>query len=291
VWTVVYNLFLHPLRKFPGSKLFAASYLPTAITRIYGVATHTILKFHDMYGPIVRVGPNEISYIDARALKDIYGHRTGGKEAFQKDSRFYGLDASGAEGMFRAVDEDTHARQRRIFSHAFSEKALREQESIIKKYADKLTALLRQRAVLQHEAPIDILRMYNYTAFDIMGELAFSESLNLLEKDEYSPWVVAIFETFKFLAYTNVFKRYPPLDKVLLPSSVKNARAYHFANSVERCERRLASVSKKPDIWSFVVRAKEERKCARDGHKGTCLPRRLPQGTSPRGKCIQTPVL
>ena len=34
---------------------------------------------------------------------------------------------------------------------------------------------------------LDMLKYYNYTTFDIIGDLTFSEGLNLLKDSEYSP--------------------------------------------------------------------------------------------------------
>lgn len=42
------------------------------------------------------------------------------------------------------ADRETHARQRRLMSHAFSEKALREQEPILQLYASRLCEELQK---------------------------------------------------------------------------------------------------------------------------------------------------
>lgn len=34
---------------------------------------HAIKKLHDEFGPVVRIAPSELSYIDSRAWQDIYG--------------------------------------------------------------------------------------------------------------------------------------------------------------------------------------------------------------------------
>lgn len=138
---VVYNILSHPLRKYPGS-IFAAS---TSIPLLYARVTGNIVKWthaqHQRYGEVVRVSPNELSFIDPGAWKDIYGHRTAGKPNFQKDMKLYGPDLfageEGAAGIVRA-DDSAHGRQRRLVSHAFSDKALKEQEPLFKQYVDLL---------------------------------------------------------------------------------------------------------------------------------------------------------
>ena len=44
------------------------------------------------------------------------------------------------------ADDETHSRSRRVFSHAFSDKALLEQESLIQKYVDQLILQLKDVA-------------------------------------------------------------------------------------------------------------------------------------------------
>jgi hypothetical protein len=43
---------------------------------------------HLKYGPVVRIAPDELAYIDSEAWKDIYGQRPG-KEEVPKDPPFY----------------------------------------------------------------------------------------------------------------------------------------------------------------------------------------------------------
>ena len=87
-----------------------------------------IKTFFDEYGPVVRIAPSELTFIDERAWKDIYGYG----HNLQKDPNFYfqPKDLTQATDIIRANDAK-HARMRRQLAHAFSEKALREQESII----------------------------------------------------------------------------------------------------------------------------------------------------------------
>lgn len=42
------------------------------------------------------------------------------------------------------ADRETHSRQRRVLSHAFSEKALREQEPVLQMYCDVLCERLQE---------------------------------------------------------------------------------------------------------------------------------------------------
>lgn len=79
-----YNVYLHPLRRYPGPLLYRASFLPLMLKHCQGDSTRYIQALHQRYGPVVRVEPNLISYADSQSWQDIYGHRKTGPEAKTK---------------------------------------------------------------------------------------------------------------------------------------------------------------------------------------------------------------
>lgn len=46
-------------------------------TLLKGDSTQKTQQLHERYGPIVRLAPNELSFIDAQAWQDIYTHHQG----------------------------------------------------------------------------------------------------------------------------------------------------------------------------------------------------------------------
>lgn len=92
---------------------------------------------------MVRIAPNELSFNEPEVWRDAYGHRA---SSFQKSKVFYGPDIHGnPPGILRA-DNVSHARQRKMVSHAFSDKALRSQEQLLKGYAGLLVDKLKDIA-------------------------------------------------------------------------------------------------------------------------------------------------
>ncbi|PVH96206.1 hypothetical protein DM02DRAFT_505222, partial [Periconia macrospinosa] len=71
---LLYNLFLHPLRRYPGPLLSRASVLPMQSQTLRGRLPFWIHHLHKTYGPVVRYAPNELSFISSDVVKDIYGH-------------------------------------------------------------------------------------------------------------------------------------------------------------------------------------------------------------------------
>lgn len=76
---------------------------------------------------------------------------------------------NGAHSLLSA-DRDNHARMRKLVAHAFSEKALREQESYLQEYVDKLIGKLQDGV---DGGAQDLVKWYNFTTFDCMLELPF----------------------------------------------------------------------------------------------------------------------
>lgn len=212
----------------------------------------------------VRVSPTEISYIDAEAngqglsakhsFKDIYGHRLSNKRSFAKDRRLYAVPVNGTTSILSS-DDASHARQRRVLSHAFSDKALKEEEPLFKRWASLLVEKLETLSF--SNAPIDLVAYFNYTTFDIMADLTFSESLGMLEGSEYSPWVATIFASIKSMTRLRAIRLIPGMTTLLnivLGNAIRKKQVSHFKYSADRVDRRLASTPSSPDLWSFVLK-------------------------------------
>jgi hypothetical protein len=133
-----------------------------------GETIRWINRLHREYGPIVRVSPKELSFLDAQAWKDIYGFQPAGKASHHKDPKFYDFASLAVKNLMNTNDQD-HARTRRIFSNAFSDKALKEQEPLFIKYADLMVQKLHEKVDADLDAKINMVEMFNFTTFDIMG--------------------------------------------------------------------------------------------------------------------------
>lgn len=81
IFYVFYNVCMHPLRDIPGPFLWRAFDFPYVRSSIQGFSHKDLLRFHEKYGPVVRVGPNEISHTTGLVWKDVWGHN---KDDFEK---------------------------------------------------------------------------------------------------------------------------------------------------------------------------------------------------------------
>ncbi|TDZ32606.1 Trichothecene C-15 hydroxylase [Colletotrichum spinosum] len=250
----IYNITLHPLRKYPGPKLWAISRLPSIIMLLRGNPHKEILELHRKYGDTVRIGPNHLSFQSPDAWKEIMGHRKGKGEENQKDPDFTVTDEGGMDII--ASDRENHARFRRILSHGFSAKSMQEQQPIIKGYIDLLIERLHGVA---SQGPVDLVAWYNYTTFDIIGDLAFGESFGCLDGSDYHPWVKLIFDDIKVGLYFTIAKRLKPLETIVkkfVPESLLEKRRSHEALVEERVESRIALGTPRPDFAQSMLNKK-----------------------------------
>lgn len=228
-----------------------------------GTSSFQIRKLHEEYGDIVRTSPDALSFRDAQAWKDIYGHRAQGQKTLMKDTRFYGPPHSGHDHILNSSDED-HSRQRRLLAHAFSEKALREQEPLIGMYVDLLVNKLYEHVSGPSRGKVDMVKWYNFTTFDVIGDLSFGEPFNCLDNDHYHSWLSMVFQGVKagtFLVATNYYPWISYLiTNFLIPKHLIKMREDNFTQSAAKVNRRIAQETNRPDFTSYILKHNETEK-------------------------------
>jgi cytochrome P450 len=144
------------------------------LRHVSGTLPFDILAMHKRYGPVVRIAPDELAFSDPRAWKDIMGHRGGGEgtDEMAKSERFYRPVENIPIDILNAPREE-HSLMRRAMAHGFSDRSMREQQPIIKGYIDLLIQRLRE--ISSRGEPADLGAWYNFTTFDVIGDLAFGE--------------------------------------------------------------------------------------------------------------------
>ncbi|CAG9940080.1 unnamed protein product [Clonostachys rosea f. rosea IK726] len=253
VGSAIISLKFSPLSDIPGPWTCAVSRIPYWLVLLRGEDVQWMKELHDQYGPVIRFGPTDVSYTTAQAWSDIHGPKV-----TEKAQEFSVQPINGVPSML-TTNTENHTRVRRLFSPAFSERALKQQEPLFRKYA---SLLIHKIAEVGEEGkkPVEFTQLLNFTTFDVMAELCFGENLNLLAKNEYSPWVRSIFESLKMLPVASMINYYPILNALFTrfePKSVTQQRVTHCKHSEERVNRRLKAGSEKPDIWNLVLAAEE----------------------------------
>jgi cytochrome P450 len=249
---ILYNIYLHPLARFPGPKAYAISSIPIAWVQLSGKAHHSIQAAHRRYGPVVRISPNELSFISSTAWSDIYA-RNKGNPPLPRDRTFFNKMLVDPQTLTMASDVD-HTRLRRSMNPAFSARAFREQEPIIQKNVDLLMQQLESRAA--KGLSTDMRTWYNYTTFDLIGDLAFGESFGCLATSAYHEWVEFVLSHFYTSTLLQVAHRFRPFNRILvalLPASMMERRVKHDEMTLKKVRRRLDSKAERQDFISQML--------------------------------------
>ena len=247
---IIYNLFFHPLRSFPGPTAWAATRIPLGRSWISGHHHLNLLELHEKYGDTVRTGPDEVSYTNAQAWRDVYAHRKAGDGEFAKEALSMPPTVNGVEPIISA-NRENHARFRRLLSHAFSDRGLREQEPLIREYADLLITRLHES-----DGPQDMAKWYSWTTFDLIGDLAFGESFHCLETTSTHPWIGFIFGSVKAIPYITLLCRYGLFSLLLplLPKKLLDARREHYEFGKEKVMGRVGLGKERGDFMDHVLK-------------------------------------
>ncbi|KAL1623127.1 hypothetical protein SLS54_004613 [Diplodia seriata] len=261
---IIYNLFLHPLRAYPGPWYAKATIFWSQYHVYKGTITFLVHELHQKYGPVVRIAPDELVYTNAEAWRDIYGHRNGVPENPKHTSRDNDPDTTYPNII--AADREQHSKLRRLLSHAFSEKAMKDQEPIIRHYIDLLVERLREVAKEADPKGTDMVKWYNFTTFDMIGHLAFAESFGCLQNSQYHPWVEFIFSVIQFSSMMSAMKRVSPglaaLVQNIIPARVRAERLNLYRMTDELVRRRTTTNPAYTDFMTHLLGAERSGKLA-----------------------------
>lgn len=163
-------------------------------------------------GPVVRTAPNELSFNTAQSWKDIYdfrpGHRPYVKSIFYEGGSF--ADQCGS--IVSERDPGVHGKMRKSLSHAFSQRSLIEQESLIATVVDRFINQIGRIG----GGGLNMVEWYTMMTFDIIGDLAFGETFGGIESGDKHPWISRIEGAMMQGALADCFKRFPLLAKIAI---------------------------------------------------------------------------
>ncbi|KAF2139782.1 uncharacterized protein K452DRAFT_327762 [Aplosporella prunicola CBS 121167] len=260
----IYNLYIHPLRSYPGPLLCRASSIPRIWHRLVGTNLYHAHQAHQKYGPVVRLSPTELSNITSGTWDDAYSNLNG-YTALPKEPAFIMPVAGLPRGVVQTIDGLEHVRQRRAFAPAFTTAALRKQETMILTHMRKLIDRL-QRACKHGngETVENMADLFNFMSFDVMSELVFGKPLGLLDAGVYSPWADNVFAVFRASSIHGIVCYYAPLlrrlmMRVLASKRMVGKRDEHLSYSADLVNQRLEQGENTglPDIWTLVGKKRD----------------------------------
>ncbi|KAI0392928.1 cytochrome P450 family protein [Xylariaceae sp. FL0594] len=182
---VVYECFVSPLAAFPGP-LAAKVTKAWRVYHLYKCDWHRELSaLHERYGPVVRIGPNELSVGDPEAFRTIYRL----SNPLTKAKSHSVLRGKRPFDLTNERDEKVHGAQRRLVARPYSMESMKRLEP----HVDDLAALLLRKfddaIILQKKndgsaavAVVDLGHWLQLFAFDVIGAVSFGKTFGFVEK-------------------------------------------------------------------------------------------------------------
>ncbi|KAI1326727.1 cytochrome P450 [Xylariaceae sp. FL0255] len=197
---VIYPCILSPLAKIP-SPHWACSISDCWIlwARYIGRENRTLHDAHNRFGPIVRLGPSEVSVNHIEYVKIIYNQ--GG---FKKHHWYSVFNNYGVPCGFSSLASDHHSIRKRMVSHVYSKsyinssKSQAAQSDII--LNDRLIPLL-ESSILVHHRPhgMNVHSLFCAVAMDLISAYCFGirRSSNFIQDKAYREHWLKLYTTRK----------------------------------------------------------------------------------------------
>ncbi|XEV07539.1 hypothetical protein FSHL1_012826 [Fusarium sambucinum] len=167
------NLYFGPLSSLPGPRYTRVTGIPLLYARATGTSREHLRHIHKRYGPVVRVGPTEVSLNSVDGYYKVHGVGSRCIKAPVFDS----IRFSHSPMLFTLRDPKLHAQRKRILGRGLS--AMREeQESKIRRLAELAVSNIEKEA---QEGKADVYKWWRCLAVDVISEMALGKSFELLE--------------------------------------------------------------------------------------------------------------
>ncbi|KAF2180461.1 cytochrome P450 monooxygenase-like protein [Zopfia rhizophila CBS 207.26] len=190
---LIYRLFFHRLKRFPGPRLAAA----TKFWHVWESRNSTnylvMQKVHQNYGTFVRTGPNEISIFQPN------GHELldGAKNENIRDV-WYDVVYPRTSLVFNR-DNEEHRDRKSAWSQAVSAKSMREYEPRILQLVGDVADCIGSYA----SKPVKMNDVMSWFSFDSMGEFAFGKDFGMIRAKKTQPVVQQQRRALKMLTPIN----------------------------------------------------------------------------------------
>ncbi|KAI0058623.1 putative cytochrome P450 [Artomyces pyxidatus] len=225
-WRVLYNIYLHPLSRFPGPRAAASTRLWLAYVEVFKGVSLTDLRneLHAEYGNVVRISPNELHFSDPAAYDAIYNT----KNKWDKDYEFYrAFDMDSSSLCYIKYPE---AKQRRdVLSTLFSRSSILKMQDLVQAKLEMFCDVLKS----DHAAgkASDLSLGFKCLAMDTISSFCYGRSMSAIDAPNFhAPLVIASENCLPILAITKhsgflvwLLRQIPPRLAVKLGSPVMDA--------------------------------------------------------------------
>ncbi|PGG95967.1 hypothetical protein AJ79_09787 [Helicocarpus griseus UAMH5409] len=194
----LYNISpFHPLSRFPGPKIAAASYIYEAYYDwwLVGRYGHEIGRMHERYGPIVRINPDELHCSDPYFTDEIYAGPGRIRDKWQHQLNTGGAGPVSVTG-FSTVPHELHRLRKGALGKFFSRQQMLKLEGEVQESAQLVADKMLRSA---GKGPFDVKEAFNCYTADVISQYAFGEPMGFIAQDGWEPnfatWVKSFFRS------------------------------------------------------------------------------------------------
>ncbi|CAO3674069.1 unnamed protein product [Umbelopsis vinacea] len=242
----LYRVYLGPMSTIPGNFVDIFFDLPLLWHK-------RMIGLHQKYGPIVRSTASSLTISDKNMIKQILHDDDLPKARIYKNLQF-----QGHETMFNTVNKDFHKTRRRVISPAFSVKYLSALESLMGASVEEFIHHIKMSVETAHlhnqpSAQIDMWRLLQCTALDVIGTTAFDQSFNMVQNGSH-PLPSTISKNLTAAALTSSTKSIPIVGRIVEAYASKSGSHMDIGKfMVNIIEERLKSGKRKNDILQILI--------------------------------------
>ncbi|KAK0667937.1 cytochrome P450 [Cercophora samala] len=174
---IINNLLFSSLpASLPGPFIAKISNIWITIVDLSGLRAQVLHRLHQKHGPVIRIGPKELSFSDPGAITTIYGPGT----TCVKSPAYNNF---GRQGMFQMQNPDQHRHRQRRVSHIFGTTSTSQVEPLVQRVVNNLVSTMQSKIELDKEkhAVVDMLHWCRMMALDVSGEVLMGKSFGTLE--------------------------------------------------------------------------------------------------------------
>ncbi|KAL4902121.1 hypothetical protein BDW74DRAFT_169636 [Aspergillus multicolor] len=229
----VYNAVFHPLAKYPGPFVAKFTILRATYHAWKGDVHLDTWRCHQLYGPVVRYGPDRLVFSSPNAVRDIYSVTSN----VSKDPTYAALGEDKLN-LVSLVNTKEHARRRKMIASSFSFSNVKAFEPAMLEYVQEFLDVLwppSQSLRSSWGPPTDISSACCHLTFDVMTDFLFGLKYDLLRDSTWRHLIHDI-EVTNVRLYVLAHAKFLYLgrvDKQLFPAAVRGSRGFlHFINRV-----------------------------------------------------------
>ncbi|KAJ5663234.1 hypothetical protein N7507_003965 [Penicillium longicatenatum] len=203
-------------------------------------------RIHSESLTLAKQGPTELSISDPVAVKLLYS-----SQAKTLKGPWYNC-IEPRVSVQTDRDKASHARRRKTWDQGFSSQALRDYEPRVAHY----TAQLIQAIEKELNKPMNMTKWFNLYSIDVMGDLSFGKSFDMLADNEDKYFLNQLHADMKMIGLFShlmwlfpFFKRIPGI----------NADYLKFWGWLDnKVQNRIKNPPSRPDVFSWLLKAFEQ---------------------------------